>query len=208
MIWIGNLHVIRFSVDVLIRSEKIFYFVQTFIPILISKMRNIEIKAKAYNPEIILKKAEELSNSEGVIIRQCDTFFKVEHGRLKLRIFENGDGELICYNRSNIAGPKLCDFKKLSLDSKTAVELKEILTVSNGIVGVVKKTRRLFLVGQTRIHVDQVEGLDGIFMELEVVLKDDETQEYGQQIADDLMAIYLTFCLHDCIMHARSWYGS
>ena len=36
-----------------------------------------------------------------------------------------------------------------------------------GIKGDVKKTRYLYMVGQTRVHVDEVEGL-GNFMELEV----------------------------------------
>lgn len=36
-----------------------------------------------------------------------------------------------------------------------------------GVKGVVKKTRMLYMVDQTRVHVDSVEGL-GDFMELEV----------------------------------------
>lgn len=42
-----------------------------------------------------------------------------------------------------------------------------ILSESMGVTGVVKKTRQLFIVGQTRIHIDQVDGL-GNFVELEV----------------------------------------
>ena len=40
--------------------------------------------------------------------------------------------------------------------------------------------------GQTRVHCDQVEGL-GDFMELEVVLDDNQTTDDGQAIAEDLM---------------------
>jgi len=36
-----------------------------------------------------------------------------------------------------------------------------------GIKGVVRKRRMVYMIGQTRVHLDQVEGL-GEFMELEV----------------------------------------
>ena len=55
-----------------------------------------------------------------------------------------------------------------------------------GVLGCVRKTRELFLVGQTRIHLDEVEGL-GVFAELEVVLLDGQDPQDGVLIATDLM---------------------
>ncbi|XP_033323947.1 uncharacterized protein LOC117219136 [Megalopta genalis] len=149
-------------------------------------MRNIEIKAKISDPENKISLTKQITDSECKIIKQHDTFFKVAEGRLKLREFEDGSGELLYYKRSNILGPKLCDYKKTSLNPDACTGVKNILTESNGCLGIVKKTRKLYMVGETRVHIDDVEGL-GNFMELEVVLSDDSTIEEGEKIAQDLM---------------------
>jgi adenylate cyclase class IV len=51
----------------------------------------------------------------------------------------------------------------------------DILTKTLGTTGVVTKTRNLYRVGQTRIHIDQVQGL-GDFLELEVVLRPEQSE--------------------------------
>ena len=56
-----------------------------------------------------------------------------------------------------------------------------------GVRGVVRKRRRLYTRGQTRIHADRVERL-GSFMELEVVLEPGQTPEEGRSVAEELMA--------------------
>ncbi|MEO5887932.1 MAG: class IV adenylate cyclase [Anaerolineales bacterium] len=65
--------------------------------------------------------------------------------------------------------------------------LKRVLELTYGIRGVVRKTRYLYIVGQTRVHLDDVEGL-GQFMELEVVMQAGQSEAEGQSIAESLMA--------------------
>ena len=50
----------------------------------------------------------------------------------------------------------------------------------------VRKQRTLYLIGQTRIHLDRVDQL-GEFVELEVVLKNEQTTEQGTAIANGLI---------------------
>ncbi|XP_077196688.1 uncharacterized protein LOC143838755 isoform X2 [Paroedura picta] len=62
-----------------------------------------------------------------------------------------------------------------------------VLSQALGVRGVVKKERRVYQVGQTRVHLDRVEGL-GDFMELEVVLEEHQSPQEGALVAQQLMA--------------------
>ncbi|MEW5829452.1 MAG: class IV adenylate cyclase [Chloroflexota bacterium] len=145
---------------------------------------NIEIKARVADIEALKQRAESVSDTPVETIPQEDIFFRTEKGRLKLRIISPEEGWLIYYERPDQDGPKRSDYhfsRTLEPDA-----LKKVLTDALGLRGVVRKTRRLYLAGQTRIHVDEVEGL-GHFMELEVVLRDGQTDAEGRAIAEDLM---------------------
>lgn len=48
-------------------------------------MRNVEIKARIINFKDFLSKASQISDGPAVVLNQTDTYFKVSHGRLKLR---------------------------------------------------------------------------------------------------------------------------
>ncbi len=146
---------------------------------------NIEIKAYARDFDEIRRRAEKLSDVPCEVIPQEDTFFNVPQGRLKLREFPAKPGQLIYYQRPNQEGPKRSDYEIFETDNPS--KLKSVLTASNGLRGVVKKTRYLYLVGQTRIHLDDVHGL-GKFMELEVVMRTGQSDAEGQSIAEDLMS--------------------
>ncbi len=64
--------------------------------------------------------------------------------------------------------------------------LCSILSSVFGVVGTVRKTRFLYLAGQTRVHLDQVEGL-GRFLEFEVVLRPGQSEAEGRGIAKEMM---------------------
>ncbi|HEX2992943.1 MAG TPA: class IV adenylate cyclase [Anaerolineales bacterium] len=146
---------------------------------------NIEIKARARDFEGIKSRAEELSDAPVQIIPQEDIFFNVVKGRLKLRILSPDQAQLIFYTRPDQEGPKRSEYHLTH--SSDPVNLKRVLELAYGIRGVVRKTRYLYLVGQTRVHLDDVEGL-GRFMELEVVLEEGQSDAEGQNVAEQLMS--------------------
>jgi predicted adenylyl cyclase CyaB len=145
---------------------------------------NIEIKARARDFDEIRRRAEELSDTPVEVIPQEDTFFNTSKGRLKLRILSPDKGQLIYYTRPDQEGPKRSDYH-ISLTSDPE-NLKHVLELAYGIRGVVRKRRYLYVVGQTRVHLDDVEGL-GQFMELEVVMREGQSDIEGQVIAEGLM---------------------
>ena len=147
--------------------------------------RNIEIKAHIESVQLLSPKAEAIANEGPIEIVQDDTFFHCENGRMKLRAFSEEDGELIFYRRANQQGPKESFYLRSPTSSPGT--LREALSQAYGQAGRVQKHRTLFLVGRTRIHLDQVKGL-GHFLELEVVLKEGESVELGIKEAHTLMA--------------------
>ncbi|MFA7821755.1 MULTISPECIES: class IV adenylate cyclase [Aeromonas] len=147
--------------------------------------RNIEIKASIERIDDLLPKALAIADQGPVEIEQDDTFFRCDAGRLKLRTLSPSAGELIFYRRADQQGPKE-SFYQLT-PTHEPDRLRETLSLAWGQIGRVQKKRTLLLVGRTRIHLDRVLGL-GHFLELEVVLEEDEPLEAGMQEANDIMA--------------------
>ncbi len=146
--------------------------------------RNVEIKARVADIVALQVRAQALANAGPELIAQDDTFFACTQGRLKLRDFGDGSGELIHYERADDTGPKTSRYVRAATSQPDA--LREALARAYGVIGRVRKQRTLFLCGRTRIHLDRVEGL-GDFVELEVVLSDDEPAAQGEAEAHALM---------------------
>jgi len=145
---------------------------------------NVEIKARVENPDLFRAAAVAMADKPLEMISQKDTFFKIHEGRLKLRDFGDGTGQLIWYHRPNQTGPKISDYAITHTDDP--VGLVEVLGKSLHVLGVVSKKRTLLMCGRTRIHLDEVENL-GWFMELEVVLTQGEDAAAGETEAKQLM---------------------
>ena len=154
------------------------------VDIRLSMARNVEIKARIESVEAMAPRVAALADRGPIEIDQDDTFFACAQGRLKLRAFSATQGELIFYQRPDQAGPKESRFVVSPTSSPDS--LREALVLAYGSAGRVRKHRTLYLVGRTRVHLDRVEGL-GDFLELEVVLAEDESPDAGVKEARTLM---------------------
>jgi predicted adenylyl cyclase CyaB len=146
---------------------------------------NIEIKARVRDLAALQQRAEALSKEPVQTISQEDVFFNTPQGRLKLRILGPQRAQLIYYERRDQSGPRRSDYHLFHTDDPAG--LQTLLSLAYGVRGVVRKRRGLYMIGQTRLHLDEVEGL-GEFMELEVVLGPGQSDADGLELAEDLMA--------------------
>ncbi|WP_353250892.1 class IV adenylate cyclase [Salinisphaera sp. T31B1] len=146
--------------------------------------RNIEIKARLADRDRLEACLAGMAADGPYEIRQKDTFLVCSNGRLKVRDFGDGHGELIGYRRDDVAGLRASCYRRTPTSDPAG--LVATLADALGIRGVVNKTRTLYLLGRTRVHVDRVAGL-GDFVELEVVLAANAHLSTGRDEARRLM---------------------
>ena len=140
--------------------------------------QNLELKAEVSSLGSPANIAKRIGARYAGTLRQSDSYFRVKHGRLKLRETGRGKSELIFYRRPDRTGSRVS--KYFILPMRNAKKARTMLSSLFVRTVVVKKTRRLFLYKNARIHLDVVQGL-GRFIEFEVVV----TQ--GPRQADRLM---------------------
>jgi predicted adenylyl cyclase CyaB len=136
---------------------------------------NIEIKARCADQG----KIRDILYSQGAEYRgtdhQIDVYFKVAHGRLKLRKGEI-ENFLIHYDREDKEGPKQSNVTLFKSDSASTLE--DILTKSLGVLVVVDKKREIYFIDNVKFHLDDVDGL-GTFVEIEAI---DQEGNIGREI--------------------------
>lgn len=148
--------------------------------------RNVEVKARVADLVGVEARVRTIAEQGPVEVDETDTFFACPNGRLKLREFTPTRGELIFYDRPDVVGPKLSDY--LVVPTSAPHTMRDALSRALSVVGQVRKRRRLYLAQNTRIHLDQVDGL-GSFLELEVVLSDSQSTAEGEAVTRALLSI-------------------
>lgn len=129
---------------------------------------NVEIKAKCANHNAVREILKTRNADFRGVDHQIDTYFKVNFGRLKLRE-GNIENFLVYYDRENKEGPK--ESKIILFRNEPGSTLKEILSVSNGVLVVVDKKREIYFIDNIKFHIDTVKDL-GSFVEIEAIDKD------------------------------------
>ncbi|QOJ16101.1 MAG: class IV adenylate cyclase [Phycisphaeraceae bacterium] len=125
-------------------------------------MQNVEFKAELRDPELARAQCRLIGAGLVGTFRQQDTYYRMPDGRLKKRETAGAPVEWIFYHRPNLVRPKLSNFTILT-DAQATTRWG---TASLRPWLVVRKTRELWMIDNTRIHFDDVEGL-GRFLEFE-----------------------------------------
>lgn len=106
-------------------------------------------------------------------MRQVDTYFTVPHGRLKLRILNSTNSELIFYNRKENSNQRWSNYYTFHISQPK--KFIDFLKAAFNIKIVVDKTRTLYRYKNAIIHLDKVANL-GQFIEIEIEVKKGELQ--------------------------------
>jgi len=160
-------------------------------------MTNLEFKARLRNFEKVRSVLTQHKIPLAATLRQTDTYFQIQNGRLKLREIDGEKpfgAQLIFYQRPDQTEIKRSDYLIAPVSSPAA--LCDVLSVAFGIRIVVKKNRELYLLPRKfgehaghaapdliRLHLDTVENL-GCFLEIEVILQEREAPQIAEQEAE------------------------
>lgn len=138
---------------------------------------NFEFKARLRDEKVIRAALKRVRARYVGTDHQVDTYFRVPHGRLKVREgrIENA---LIFYERANSSRARRAKIEMTLLPRRNSV--RAILARAFPILTVVDKRREIYLAGNVKIHLDRVRGL-GRFVEVEAVSRSGSLAKIRQQ---------------------------
>jgi adenylate cyclase class IV len=157
--------------------------------------RNLELKVTCAPTDLdrLRERLDTLTCAPAQRLHQVDTYLQVSRGRLKLRELRRAGepgtierAELIAYDRATESGSRWSAYRVIPIAPQAAPDLLAGLLLTHDQLAVVDKVRTVGIIGQTRVHLDEVRGL-GAFVELETVLtgqaEEAATAEHRQVIA-------------------------
>jgi len=147
-------------------------------------MRNLEAKFRLSNHTEGEPRANAIGYTHPAILHQRDTFFRVAHGKLKMRE-ENGRAVLIFYHRDE-SGPLMLSNYEIVKVADPPRTLR-ILAAALGPLAVVEKVRTLMMRDNVRLHLDKVTRL-GDYGEIEAVIPDGEAPEQSRVAVNEILA--------------------
>lgn len=128
-------------------------------------MQNIEFKAELRDIELARGQCRLIGAQRIGVLRQLDTYYKLADGRLKRREAPGEPIEWVYYHRPDRVTPRMSNYTILSDEQARrrwgTQSLRAWLDV--------RKTRELWMLGDVRIHLDEVDEL-GTFVEFEAML--------------------------------------
>lgn len=122
------------------------------------------------NLKEIEKKLKEVGAVPVGKMEQHDTYYNNNDGRLKIREIGNQTCEIIFYQRPDRINFKVSDYSIETVPKDQCKNIKLLYSKTYGEKVIVSKVRNLWLINNTRIHLDKVKNL-GNFLELETVVK-------------------------------------
>lgn len=150
--------------------------------------RNLEYKARVRELDSLEKVFRENGADFIEVLKQTDTYFRVSGGRLKFRETTGKASELIFYERDETSAAEMESlYEVLPLHDRA---IKGVLVKALGVKVVVEKGRRLLMLRNARIHLDDVENL-GKFLEFEVVTEGNDREDLA--LLDNLKRIASPF---------------
>lgn len=150
-------------------------------------MRNIELKVSINDFKQITLYLKKNGAKHKQKLRQIDTYYKCDKGRLKLREINNKNFQLIFYKRPDNYASKLSNYFILKLSKDQFKITKTILGCAYDSLNVIKKERDLWIYKHTRIHLDSVSSL-GKFLELETVVNG-ISSKHARREHDDMISL-------------------
>lgn len=151
--------------------------------------QNLELKALAPESSRVGAALLRLGAHYECLLVQRDTYFHAPNGRLKLREIEGKPSQLIAYDRPEDQAQRFSRYRITEIADPQG--LIAVLTQALGVRGVVAKRRKLYLWQDSRIHLDEVEGL-GNYLEFEVLSQGNSCSDW-----DRMEALMTAFGLRD-----------